>query len=675
MAAKESTKQRFYSALLVSFKMATLIPHAKEKIAQGYAPVFQLTNTNEAIQERVLARRDDVEDLDDLDLSPREYIFDYLRNAFPVIQHVEYTDEDGNLKSRPLTDDKGNPVVNPDAVAARDSLLERLSTLLTPDGPLDMLLDAFGADQIAEVTGRKRRLVYVNRNGERVRIIQERGAHASNAETDAFQDDKRLALVFSEGAGGTGRSFHADRARANQKPRIHYLVQAGWRSDRALQGLFRSHRTNQAQPPEYVLVATNVPGERRFLSTIARRIDTLGALTRGQRDASGNGLFAASDNLESIYGQDALDGLLRQIAQNQLPGFSCADFERQTNLKVLDAQGRVRAGSSVSVPRFLNRLLAVDIDRDGGKQGLLIDALEQRMDDLVAHAKRNGTYDSGVQTIAPLRLRLLGDTTLVDSDLGKTSLLTLERTDYARCFTFADVRRSIHRFVAYHRDPERAGFYRDEKGPVAIVPDSHSDRYGNRSCRIVRPFDEETVRWAYLEGAKPISEREAEDLWADALREGAELETTQLYVVSGALLNVWHRLPSETLPTIYTMRTDDGRRIIGRVLDASHVSALRATFGLEHEATVLTPHGACNLARKGQAVKAEGVGTLRRVRVSGTVRLELVVPNPFTFAPFATACGALFESIEYRKRIFLPVGDDEATVLDRLLRGAPLAVA
>jgi hypothetical protein len=46
-------------------------------------------------------------------------------------------------------------------------------------------------------------------------------------------------------------------------------------------------------------IATNVKAEKRFLSTIARRLDTLGAITRGQRQTGGQGLFRPEDNLES----------------------------------------------------------------------------------------------------------------------------------------------------------------------------------------------------------------------------------------------------------------------------------------------------------------------------------------------------------------------------------------
>ena len=135
--------------------------------------------------------------------------------------------------------------------------------------------------------------------GDRL-CVETRPASANFAETAAFMDDDKRILVFSD-AGGTGRSYHADLGCRNQRQRVHYLLEPGWRADAAIQGLGRSNRTNQKQPPIFRPVATDVKGEKRFLSTIARRLDTLGAITRGQRQTGGQGLFRADDNLESAY--------------------------------------------------------------------------------------------------------------------------------------------------------------------------------------------------------------------------------------------------------------------------------------------------------------------------------------------------------------------------------------
>lgn len=122
----------------------------------------------------------------------------------------------------------------------------------------------------------------------------------------AKSSGRKQILVFSD-AGGTGRSYHADRhCGSADRRRVHFLLEPGWRASSAIQGLGRSHRANQTSAPIFRPVTTDCRGERRFSSTIARRLDRLGALTRGQRQTGGQNLFNPADNLESHYARDAL---------------------------------------------------------------------------------------------------------------------------------------------------------------------------------------------------------------------------------------------------------------------------------------------------------------------------------------------------------------------------------
>src|SRR3546814_13750173 len=74
-------------------------------------------------------------------------------------------------------------------------------------------------------------------------------------------DGMKPILVFSD-AGGTGRSYHADLAcRTADKRRVHFLLEPGWRADVAIQGLGRTHRTNQSVPPVFRPVTTDCKGE------------------------------------------------------------------------------------------------------------------------------------------------------------------------------------------------------------------------------------------------------------------------------------------------------------------------------------------------------------------------------------------------------------------------------
>ena len=289
-SAFESNKQRFFNHLLTAMKCPTLIASIARDLEEGHACVLQVVSTNEALLDRRLAAIPTSEWADlTIDITPREYVLDYLQHSFPTQLFELFSDDEGNLHSRPAYDADGNPVISREAVDRRDRMIENLASLPPVQGALDQILHRFGTDLVAEVTGRSRRVV---RCDDRL-CVENRPASANFAETAAFMDDEKRILVFSD-AGGTGRSYHADLGCRNQRQRIHYLLEPGWRADAAIQGLGRSNRTNQKQPPVFRPVATDVKGEKRFLSTIARRLDTLGAITRGQRQTGGQGLFRGS---------------------------------------------------------------------------------------------------------------------------------------------------------------------------------------------------------------------------------------------------------------------------------------------------------------------------------------------------------------------------------------------
>ena len=387
-SAFESVKQRFFGHLLTSMKTPTLIRSIERDLEAGHAAVIQIVSTGEALMERRLA---DIptEEWNDVrvDITPREYVLSYLQHSFPVQLYEPYTDGEGNLASRPVVRD-GQPVECREAVRRRDDLIERLAALTPVPGALDQIVQRFGADMVAEVTGRSRRIV---RKGERF-AVENRAASANLAETAAFMDDLKRILVFSD-AGGTGRSYHADLSAKNQRLRVHYLLEPGWKADAAIQGLGRTNRTNQAQPPLFRPIATDVKAEKRFLSTIARRLDTLGAITRGQRQTGGQGLFRPEDNLESPYARAALRQLYLLIVRGKIEGCSLERFETATGLKLMDSNGL--KDELPPITTFLNRLLALTIEL----QGILFTAFEQLLDAKVAGAIAGGVYDLGLETL------------------------------------------------------------------------------------------------------------------------------------------------------------------------------------------------------------------------------------------------------------------------------------
>ena len=118
--------------------------------------------------------------------------------AFPIAAMEAIEDEEGNVTMRPLIVD-GQPVVSPEALGRREALVVHLAGLPAVPGVLDAVLGALGPDNVAEITGRSRRVVL--RDGRRV--VERRSASSAKAETDAFMSGKKRVLVFSD-AGGAG---------------------------------------------------------------------------------------------------------------------------------------------------------------------------------------------------------------------------------------------------------------------------------------------------------------------------------------------------------------------------------------------------------------------------------------------------------------------------------------
>ena len=400
LSAFEGAKQRFFGHLLTSMKCPSLIAAMEADLEAERSAVVQLVSTGEALMERRIAEIP-ASEWDDLsiDLTPREYVLDFLAHAFPVQLQEPFTDDEGNVMSRPVFDADGNPVLCQEAVAKRDALIQKLGSLPPVQSALDQIVHRFGHDAVAEVTGRSRRVLKItDARGERL-ALRSRPASANLAETAAFMDGSKRILVFSM-AGGTGRSYHADLGCANTARRVHYLLEPGWRADQAIQGLGRTHRTHQASAPLFRPVATDVKGERRFIATIARRLDSLGAITRGQRDSQtamgsdDTALFRASDNLESLYAKSALRQFYIALWRGHIEGWSLDRFEDATGLK-LTWEGSLKEDLP-PMPKFLNRLLALPI----AEQNALFAALEARIEANIEHAIEAGTFERGVETIA-----------------------------------------------------------------------------------------------------------------------------------------------------------------------------------------------------------------------------------------------------------------------------------
>lgn len=656
-SAFEGSKQRFFGHLLTSMKTPTLIAKVDEDLADGHACVVQIVSTGEALMERRIAELPAEEWSDvQVDITPREYVLDYLAHAFPTQLYEPFTDGEGNLSSRPVYRD-GQPVLCRDAVERRDRLIEQLASLPPVQGALDQIVQRFGTDVVAEVTGRSRRIVRKRgQDGIERLAVEGRPAGANLAETSAFQDDEKRVLVFSD-AGGTGRSYHADLGAKNRRLRVHYLLEAGWKADAAIQGLGRTNRTYQAQPPMFRPIATDVRGEKRFLSTIARRLDTLGAITRGQRQTGGQGMFRASDNLENEYARAALRQLYMLLIGGKVDGCSLQRFEDATGLSLMTRDGAIKE-ELPPITQFLNRVLALPISL----QNLLFEVFDGLMNARVEAAVQAGTFDVGVETLRAESLKVTERRTFYThpGTGAETQVFDVRRLDRTDAFSLADA-------LELGSKPRCRLLLTARSGHAAIQVPAASvtldDGEVERRVRLVRPTDRRNIAEASLLGShwEEVDAKRFSEVWSAELATLPEFVESRFHIVSGLLLPIWRRLPQDGC-RVYRLQTDDGERVIGRRVSPQWVAdALGATAP-----TIAAGDAWTAVLERGATLQLEGDMTVRRSRVMNAERVEL---TGFTdgMVERLKATGLTSEIIAWRLRLFVPVGASGSAILGRVL--------
>lgn len=665
-----SAMQNFYNQVLSSMAMPSVIEDINKEIANGHSCVIQLINTNEAQQNRELAKvKAEGNDLDDLDITPRGALLGFLENSFPVQQYEEYIDEHGNNQSRPVFDSAGNPVLNKQAVAARNELVERVKEMSIPEGPIDMIINAFGADKVAEVTGRSRRVVEkTDENGNKKKVEEALKPDFRISETTAFQNGEKHILIFSN-AGSTGRSYHADKRAKNQEQRIHYVLQPGWNAKTATQGFGRTHRSNQVSAPVYKLITTDIEGQRRFVTSIARRLDQLGALTKGQRQ-TGSGIFGEKDNLESPLSRDALRIFYKRLGTDAIPEVDGKEIFRKLGLyrDFYDKDGKFKPSNPKSddITTFLNRLLALKVD----EQNIVFGEFETLRQQMYDEAIANGTLDTGISNVKADKITVDQEETIYTDAKTGAETKYVKATAYRKPQIIASVddakvyKNAFQGFVRMQDGAVRA-VYRvaDETDTFGRVMKKYLLQSPNRS--IQSRYNEVTMR----QKTTSIPESDWDKAWADEVKNIPEYNESTLNIITGALLPVWNKLPQDGNIKALKIVTDNGDQILGRIIPPERIDGVLR--GMDIKQKVKTYTGAQiydAVLKKGAEFKFSqsytGTNTIKRSRVSGENRIEITGSN--IWALRNDYPDIFSENIQYTTRYFIPTGDKGKKIIESL---------
>ena len=282
--------QRFFLQLMVALKVKECVRLAREAISDSKCVVIGLFNTGESALDDQLSKSTNH---DSLLSSPLEGMLTVIEKWFPTMK-------DGQA--------------HPYYVKKQAEFIAKLKEINLPINPIDDLIDQLGGiNEVAEMTGRTKRLIRRRRNLDRFDVETRRPKQDNSRECANFMNRKKRVAIISE-AASVGISLQASVVCRNKSRRVHIILQLPWAADKAIQQLGRTHRSHQVSAPEYKLLITELGGEWRLASVVAQRLCSLGALTNGDRTAGSTGSQTLSNFfISKKYATKAIDNVYRVL--------------------------------------------------------------------------------------------------------------------------------------------------------------------------------------------------------------------------------------------------------------------------------------------------------------------------------------------------------------------------
>ncbi|XP_041084217.1 protein strawberry notch homolog 1-like isoform X2 [Polyodon spathula] len=515
-------------------------------------------------------------------------------------------------------------VTSQDAVESaqqmKRELLDKLEKLAEdlPPNTLDELIDELGGpDNVAEMTGRKGRVVsnddgsisYESRSELDVPV-----EILNITEKQRFMDGEKNIAIISE-AASSGISLQADRRVKNQRRRVHMTLELPWSADRAIQQFGRTHRSNQVTAPEYVFLISELAGEQRFASIVAKRLESLGALTHGDRRAT-ESRDLSRFNFDNKYGRSALEIVMKSIVNLDSPIASPpanfdGDFFKEIRhgligvglINVEDRSGILMLDKDYNnIGKFLNRILGMEVQQ----QNALFQYFSDTLSAVIQNAKKNGRYDMGILDLGS------GDEKVRKVESKKFLTPGYSTSGHVELYTVS-VERGMSweestRVWAEQSGPDD-GFYiqiRNNKKTAILVKEVNAKK---RLFLVYRPNTGKQLKLEVYadirKKCKKVLSEDAKQHWIDQYNSSAEtcshaywrgnckkasvglqceigLRCRTYFVLCGSVLSVWTKVEgvlasvsgTNVKMQIVRLRTEDGQRIVGLIIPANCVAPL-----------------------------------------------------------------------------------------------------
>ena len=297
-----------------------------------------------------------------------------------------------------------------------------------------------------------------------------------------------------------------------------------------------------------------------------------------------------------------------------MEGCSLQAFEDATGLRLTDGDGSLRE-ELPPITTFLNRLLALTIDLQNTLFGVFEDLLRAKIEGAIA----SGTYDLGVETVTAESLTVTERRTLyVHPQTGaETQVFTITRRDRNKPLTLAEA-------LARANEPSTRLLVNSQSGPrrragAGAEPDARRWRRSSAACVCF-------ARWSAPRSRSPRCRRRigrrrsgptSPRAWEAEVADGAGVHRQQpphRHRPVAADLEA----PAERVLRVYRLQTDDGERVIGRlvspawVAQAAESDAPTLEPGREPVAALLDGRTILQLRGRARASPRQGHGRVPR---------------------------------------------------------------
>ncbi|MGD9560846.1 MAG: strawberry notch family protein [Pyrinomonadaceae bacterium] len=651
--------QRCFRNLITAFKIPTLIREIEDALGRRESIVVSLTGTGESQTKKQIERAADQEEaLDSLDFSPRETLTRLVADCFPIDCFQERTNPySGTVEYIPVLDPNGNPVESRAALQLRAELLDKLSILEVPEHPLDQLVNYFGVENVAEMTGRKRRLIRTTSGKVEYRPRQLAGVPSKLInlhEKNAFQNgDKRIAIMSE--VASTGDSLHAGKQVGNKQRRLHIAAELKWSADKQIQDFGRTHRTGQMFPPVYLLIFTELGGEKRFSATIARRLGNMGALTKGDRKAEKAGNLDKY-NLESKEGRSALNVVLTSIMRGvEIEGIEDPKQAlRDMGLVKIDEGGdeAVLDRDKTNIPRFLNRLLSLEVDR----QNALFDYFYSTFLETIEYLKQNGKLDDGMEDLKAMSVEIAEPPRVLNADAltsAQTVYYKLNLKVATKPARYSELCASdTHQFFQDRRD----GSFVAVRRTLSHTDPETGERYQMFSISRPEGRNLQYIREIELnQKYRVVARTKAETWWVVEESKIPLSEEKTVHLLSGALLPIWKYLKTLSKEALNIVRTttDTGTRLVGVKISEESLRDLFRHFGLRSDCPSTASEVLRIVDSENNTVHLTGDIRIKSSRFQGRLLTE-VCPSTFEQIRELRGMGLVNIVQNGKQRFFLP---------------------